>query len=119
MEPPGLAAAYNWPKKAQNMNDSGTKDDLVRVVVDSLKAIRPDADTVFGADTQLVGPQAVLDSVGLVTLLVALEESLDNSVDLSASFLEPDDSEDGPDPFSTVGSLADHISGLVAGRDAR
>jgi acyl carrier protein len=101
------------------MKDLGTKNDLVRVVVDSLTAIRPDADIVFGADTHLVGPQAVLDSVGLVTFLVALEESLDNAVDLSASFLQPDDSEDRTDPFSTVGSLVDHITGLLAGRGAR
>jgi acyl carrier protein len=100
------------------MNDFATKNDLVRVVVDSLKVVRPDADTAFGADTHLVGPQAVLDSVGLVTLLVAVEESLDNAVDLSASFLAPDDSENRADPFSTVGSLADHITELLAGRDA-
>jgi acyl carrier protein len=100
------------------MKDLGTKNDLVRLVVDSLKVIRPDVDIVFGADTHLVGPEAVLDSVGLVTLLVALEENLDNAVDLSASFLQPDDSEDRRDPLSTVGSLADHITGLLAGRGA-
>lgn len=101
-----------------NMKGFATKNDVVRVVIDSLKIIRPDADTVFGADTHLVGPEAVIDSVGLVTLLVAVEESLDNAVDLSASFLQPDDSEDRTDPFSTVGSLADHIAGLLAGRGA-
>jgi acyl carrier protein len=101
------------------MKGFATKNDVVRVVIESLKVIRPDADTVFGADTQLVGPGAVLDSVGLVTLLVAVEENLDNAVDLSASFLQPDDSEETADPFSTVGSLADHITGLMAGRGAR
>jgi acyl carrier protein len=104
---------------ASKMKDFPGKNDLVQTVIDSLKIVRPDADTVFDADTQLVGPEAVVDSVGLVTLLIALEETLDNAVDLSASFLALDESDDDrTDPFSTVGSLADHIIGLAAGRRA-
>jgi acyl carrier protein len=105
-------------EKAAKMKDFGTKSDVVRLVVDSLKVVRPDTEIVFGAETHLVGPEAVVDSVGLVTLLVALETSLDNAVDLSALFLEPEDSEYKTDRFSTVGSLADHITGILASRAA-
>ena len=84
-------------------------------VVDSVRVVSPDAATV-DVNTHLVGPEAVLDSVGFVTLLITLEERLGNVVDLSASFLEQSELVESGDPFSTVGTLADHIEGLLAKR---
>jgi acyl carrier protein len=97
------------------MNDVPTRDEIVKTVIDSVGVVVPDLVSV-NADTYLVGPDAVLDSVGFVTLLIALEENLGDAVDLSASFLEQSDIEEAADPFSTVGSLADHIIGLLSKR---
>ena len=97
------------------MNDGRTRSEIIRVVIDSVKVVRPDVPVV-DADTCLAGPHAILDSVGLVTVLVAVEEGLDNSVDLSAVLMDQDASEERTDPFSTVGRLADLIGELLSKR---
>ena len=117
-EPPSRVCpateGYNQ-RTASRMKGFPTKSEIIQTVTDSVGVVRPDVLTVT-ADTPLVGPNAVLDSVGFVTLLIALEENLDSTVDLSASFLEQNDIEGAGDPFSTVGSLADHILGLLSKR---
>jgi acyl carrier protein len=97
------------------MKGQQTRNEIVKTVIDSVGVVMPDLVSV-NADTHLVGPDAVLDSVGFVTLLIALEENLADAVDLSASFLELNDIGEAGDPFSTVGSLADHIIGLLSKR---
>jgi|KBSSwiStaDraftv2_1062776.scaffolds.fasta_scaffold1145382_2 acyl carrier protein len=97
------------------MKDFPTRPEVVKTVIDSVGAVRPDLANV-SPETHLVGPTAVLDSVGFVTLLIALEGNLGNAVDLSASFLEQNGPEEPGYPFSTVGSLADHIMGLASKR---
>ena len=94
------------------MNGVPTRNELLRTVIESVKGVRPDAAGV-GADTHLLGPNAVLDSVGFVTLLIAVEGNLGNAVDLSTSFLEQNGVDAAGSPFSTVGLLADHIGALL------
>jgi hypothetical protein len=97
------------------MNQTGrlSEDEIRRVVVESVKAVAPDAGPV-GRDTYLAGSQAILDSVGFVTLLVDIEGRLGNSVDLSTSFLEQDGMDEASNPFRTVESLAAHIQRLAS-----
>jgi len=88
-----------------------SRDDLLSEITATLRSVRPDLG-VPDAGTRLTGSEAVLDSVGFVTLLIALEQNLGNSLDLAASFLEVGGSEGESNPFHTVGSLADHIHRL-------
>jgi acyl carrier protein len=113
-EGPTRAASYNQ-RTAPKVKDLPARNEIVTAVIDSIGAVSPDVGTV-NATTQLLGPEAVLDSVGFVTLLIALERNLGNAVDLSAAFLEQDGVDEALHPFSTVGSLADHIMGLLANR---
>jgi acyl carrier protein len=92
-----------------------TPDDLQALIRETLAATSPGRGPL-AADTPLVGPHAVVDSVGLVTLLVALEEELGGTVDLAASFLEQGDAEHD-NPFRTIGSLAEHLHRLMPGSD--
>jgi hypothetical protein len=101
------------------MNQRGrlSENDIKKAVVDSVTAVAPDAGPI-GTDTYLVGSEAILDSVGFVTLLVDLEGRLGNSVDLSTSFIEQDGLDDATNPFRTVDSLAMHIQRLCSKPDA-
>jgi hypothetical protein len=86
--------------------------ELVSLVSEAVTTVSPDQGSL-GAGTALIGESAVLDSVGLVTLLVALEERLDGAVDLAASFMAHANP-DAPDhPFRTIGSLAEHLHGRL------
>jgi acyl carrier protein len=95
-----------------------TRDQVVSVVIDTLAAVSPDVGAA-SADTHLMGNQAVLDSVGFVTLLVSLEQNLGGAVDLAAAFIEQGDAADKDHPFRTVGTLADHIHRQMAAQAAR
>lgn len=100
-------------KATMNQNGRLSEDEIRRAVIDSVRTVAPDAGPV-GTDTRLVGSQAVLDSVGFVTLLVDLEGRLGNGVDLSTSFLEQDGVDEASNPFRTVDSLAAHIRRLAS-----
>jgi hypothetical protein len=89
-----------------------TRDQIFAIVRDTLTAVAPDAGPVAD-DTRLLGSQAAIDSVGFVTLLVSLEQNLDNAVDLSASFMAQGDIDEGRNPFRTVGALTAHVHDLL------
>jgi len=88
-------------------------DEIRKAVLESVKTVAPDAGPV-GNNTYLTGSEAVLDSVGFVTLLVDLEGRLGNRVDLSTSFMEYDGADEATSPFRTVDSLAAHIQRLAS-----
>ncbi|HET9372553.1 MAG TPA: hypothetical protein VFO19_19960 [Vicinamibacterales bacterium] len=89
-----------------------TSDHVQETIAAAIRKVSPSSAGV-GAETALLGPNASLDSVGFVTLLVTLEGDLGNRVDLSEAFLA--DGGAGPDsPFRTVGTLAAHIRAKLA-----
>jgi hypothetical protein len=94
------------------IRDNFTRDRIGSVIVATLASIRPELPSP-GSSTALIGEQAVVDSVGFITLLVAIEQNLDSIVDLSASFMEQDAIDDVKNPFRTLGSLTDHIWGML------
>lgn len=95
------------------MNQAGrfSENEIRQAVIDSVTTVAPDAGPI-GTDTCLFGSQAILDSVGFVTLLVDLEGRLGNGVDLSTSFMEQDGVDEASNPFLTVESLTNHIQRL-------
>ena len=75
-----------------------TEHEIEAVIVATLAGIVPDAKAA-GPSTPLIGEGAVVDSVGFINLLVALEGQLGGTVDLSTSFIERGDSPvDNPVP---------------------
>lgn len=92
-----------------------THSDLLSAVIEAVATVRPDADAV-GQQTRLIGSGALLDSVGLVSLLINLEQRLDNAVDLASSFMTSANLAEEEHPFRTVGSLTEHIQQLLADR---
>ncbi len=88
--------------------DGSPENDLLSLVIETIGVVSPGAADVNAA-TPLIGARAVLDSVGLVTLLVTLEQKLDNAVDLAALFMGQGDPDAPENPFRTVASLAEHL----------
>ena len=84
-------------------------------VIEAVKAVRPDAGAV-GEQTRLLGAGALLDSVGLVSLLINLEQRFDNAVDLASSLMANAGVAEEEHPFRTVSALADHIQQLLGAR---
>ena len=89
-----------------------TSGAIQAAITTALTRIAP-AARIDGPDTRLLGDAAVIDSIGFVSLLVALEEQLPGPLDLATSFM---DQPDGDGPFATVGSLTRHVLTLLANR---
>src|SRR3982074_414303 len=64
-------------------------------------------------DTALVGRDAVLDSMGFINLPPAVQERIEEALGTSICLADFDGG-DGVHAFRTVGTLADHVSRIVA-----
>ncbi len=87
---------------------------LVYDAIDQVNQIRPPEKQVLkGRETQLFGRDAVLDSLGLVTLIVALEERTEEAAGVPIVLADERALSTKPSPFRTVGSLADYLDQLL------
>lgn len=69
--------------------------------------------TELGDDTRLIGRKGVLDSMGLVTLVVDIEQRLEEEHDVVIIVADERAMSQKHSPFRSVGSLADYIVHLV------
>lgn len=77
------------------------------------------ADSPVGPDTQLFGPSGVLDSLGLVSVVVELEQTLTDRVGSNVSLMNDSAMSQTRSPFRTVRSLADYATSQLPGSGAR
>ncbi len=64
--------------------------------------------------TLLFGDAGLLDSVGLVSLIVAVEQEIENELDVSIVLADERAMSQSSSPFRTVGALAAYASTLAA-----
>lgn len=60
-------------------------------------------------DTPIVGPGAVLDSIGVVSLIVDIEQRLEMDHQVSVTLANDRAMSQKNSPFRTAGVLADHV----------
>ena len=65
------------------------------------------------ADSVLFGEGGVLTSVDFVTLVLDIEEAVENSTGKSVTLADERAMSQKHSPFRTVGTLADYIAGLL------
>jgi len=89
------------------------RDTLLDLVAESLREeVALPAETNV-AEVRLVGPQAVLKSVGLVALLIGVEDRLRHRHGLLVSLMDEHALSQSRSPFRTVGTLADYLFELL------
>ncbi len=67
-------------------------------------------------DTVLMGESGELDSLRLVNLIVAIEQELEEEFHVSVNLADDEGMSLKDNPFATVGTLADYLSGLLERR---
>lgn len=89
------------------------RKDAYEIVLESLNevfaqigATPPDS---IGEDTVLVGTDAVLDSLGVVQLIVEVEQRVESVHGVSVTLANDKAMSARNSPFRTVGVLADHV----------
>lgn len=72
------------------------------------------SNVVLGPATRLIGQKSVLDSLGLVTLIVDLEDRLQSDYGISVTLADDRAMSRTRSPFLTVQSLAEYINSTIA-----
>ena len=65
-------------------------------------------------DTLLFGESGLLDSVGLVSLIVAIEQEIENDLGVSIVLADERAMSQKNSPFRSIGALADYAASLAA-----
>ena len=89
----------------------------VEIVIASLKEVfaqvgNPAPDNI-NDDTVFVGNDAVIDSLGVVSLIVEVEQRLEGEHGISVTLANDKAMSAKNSPFRTVGVLADHVIAMA------
>ena len=64
-------------------------------------------------DSVLLGPSGNLDSLALVSLIIGVEEKIEEEFEITVTITDDLVMSGELSPFRTVGSLVEHIAGLI------
>jgi acyl carrier protein len=95
------------------MPDPRVVDALLRAVDEINLTCPADARVGRSLDTRLLGPDGALDSLGIVNLIVAVEEHVEMAFGASVNLADRRALEQGESPLATLGSLATYVDGLL------
>lgn len=89
------------------------RKDAYDIVVESLREVfaqnGTDAPAEIGEETVLVGADPVLDSLGVVQLIVEVEQRVEQRHGVSVTLANDKAMSQKNSPFRSVGVLADHV----------
>ncbi len=90
-----------------------TREECVTIVSESYLSTASDAGIAppsdVDEDTPLVGPQSVLDSMALVTLVLDVEQRLEEQAGVTVTLMSEEALSRRSSPFRNVGCLVDYI----------
>ena len=66
-----------------------------------------------GRDAPLFGRDGVLDSLGLVSFVVAVEQAIESELGITLTLADEKAMSQKHSPFRTVGALADYVENLM------
>ena len=84
---------------------------MINIIISELSIL--DKDITSTPDTKLFGNDGILDSMGLVNLVVSLEERIQEEYDVAITLADESAMSLSKSPFLTVASLADYIKELL------
>lgn len=104
------------PRSTQQVS----RTDIVELILSTLRDVvsrkGQQPRQPLGVTTPLIGSQAPLDSLGLVTLVVEVEQRLEEHTDLPITLADERAVSQKQSPFRTVASLADYACALIQDR---
>ena len=95
------------------------KDDLVALIIELAQEIleaEGGSSTGLDQETRLFGKEGLLDSMGLVSLIVAVEQEIEDRHGTSVALADERALSQSSSPYRTIGTLAEYAAaGLQAG----
>ena len=94
-----------------------TNNNVIQIIFNSIEEINgqlhKNHQLEKSTKTVLFGKNGKLDSLGLVNLIVAVEQNIEDGFEISITLADERAMSQKHSPFSTVGSLADYIEMLI------
>ena len=91
---------------------------IVRVAGEVIEREGIEVQEMPGPDTALFGRKGIFDSLGLVSLIVGVEEAIADAFGTTVSLADERAMSQTNSPFRTIRSLAEYAAGLLDARDA-
>ena len=92
-------------------------DRILEIILNNLTEINEDLErkvpTDKGPDAPLFGAASALDSIGLVSLVTAVEQDVEDEYDVLITIADERAVSRKKSPFATVGMLAEYVAELV------
>jgi acyl carrier protein len=92
---------------------SAARPEILAIVLAAADELNADLDTPIaldgGEEASLYGREGVLDSLGLVSLVAAIEEGVQNRLGATVVLADERAVSQRESPFRTVGTLVDYI----------
>lgn len=86
----------------------------IYAAVDEINALRPPSRQLpKSPDTELVGPAGLLDSLGFVNFIVAVEVNVEQQSGISINLADQQAMSQENSPFRTISTFAEYISRLL------
>ena len=89
------------------------KKDIITMIINEASSIIDLENDEINFDTTIYGNDSRLDSLGLVNLLVTIEQNIEDEFDASLTLADERAMSQKHSPFRTIGSLADYIDMLL------
>ena len=92
--------------------NSGIENDIEQLIIECCEnhpAFIENGKKDANKDTILLGSKSILDSLGLIGLLIDIEEELSSRIDKPVQLLDEKALSEKNSPFRTIGSLSDFI----------
>ena len=97
--------------------DLTMKEEIIRLIIGSLHDLHGHSEgqvqTELAPDTPLFGDDGMLDSLGLVTLVVAVEQAIESKFGASVNLADERALSQTDSPYRTVRSLAKYACRLI------
>ena len=93
------------------------KSEIVKLITETAKELAEqdefELDSEFTPDSTLFGDNGLLDSMGLVSLVVAVEQAIEEKFDTVVSLADEKALSQKNSPYRTVSSLAEYSEMLI------
>ena len=94
------------------------QQELIDLILETANELGDDDIALAGSlnsDTLLFGEGGVLDSMGLVTLIIAVEQAIEDKYEVSAGLADEKAMSQKSSPYRTVSTLADYAAAQIGG----
>ncbi|MDP8208362.1 MAG: hypothetical protein P9L92_16975 [Candidatus Electryonea clarkiae] len=98
----------------QNQSSRNRAKEVIDAAIDEVNQLRPVKQRISKSpETILIGKSGALDSLGLINLLVAIEEKAEDLFDVELSLGLEASMEEQQSTFSNINNLTDYIAKVL------